>query len=185
MTNPESCLDHEAGLTILIVLDPSGRLEAASKAPVAWLRAQAVEGGADDEPNAHYSRLFGPGSAITVWISRQIEQARGQTFHAQSNIAIDGQVVGAKFETLTRAEGLFGYGVELSACGLQVSEGDAVVGRQQWHDIKNHLGGLKLYATFLNKKIPEGDDRQIVEKLLKGINSLIDHLARIRRGDST
>jgi hypothetical protein len=185
MTNPEPCLDPEAALTILIVLSPGGRIEAASKAPAGWLRAQAVDTAADDEPNAHYSRSFGTESEITLWISKQIEQAHGEKFHAQSNIAINGQVVGAKFETLSRDGLLFGYAVQLSACGLQVSEGDAVVGRQQWHDIKNHLGGLKLYATFLNKKIPEGEDRQIVEKLLKGINSLIDHLARIRRGDPT
>jgi len=57
------------------------------------------------------------------------------------------------------------------------------VTRQQWHDIKNQLGGLKLYATFLNRKLPLTEDRQTVERMLNGINVLIEHLAKIRRGE--
>ena len=66
----------------------------------------------------------------------------------------------------------------------RLEEGDAVVTRWQWHEIKNHIGALKLYTTFLSRKLLEGDEGQTIEKILKGINALIDFLARIRRGES-
>ena len=46
------------------------------------------------------------------------------------------------------------------------------------------IGALKLYATFLTRKLPEGDERETVEKMLAGINGLIDYLAKIRRGET-
>jgi hypothetical protein len=65
-----------------------------------------------------------------------------------------------------------------------ICEGDAIVTRQQWHDIKNHLGGLKLYATYLKRKLPEGEDQEISGKILTGVDALIDKLAKIRRGET-
>jgi hypothetical protein len=76
------------------------------------------------------------------------------------------------------------YAVIVSPIENSIPEGASVITRQQWHDIKNHLGGLKLYATFLKKKTADGDDQAIVEKMLNGINGLIDHLAQIRGGDA-
>jgi hypothetical protein len=44
------------------------------------------------------------------------------------------------------------------------------------------MGALKLYATFLKKKMADGDERRIVEKIFNGVNALIGYLDRIRRG---
>jgi nitrogen-specific signal transduction histidine kinase len=70
-----------------------------------------------------------------------------------------------------------------SAMSRELAEGGSIVTRKQWHEIKNHIGALRLYATFLKRRMPEGDERQIVEKVLQGVNTLIGYLERIRRGD--
>ena len=93
-----------------------------------------------------------------------------------------------RLESLTCDEELFGFALTLEPAtatnGGQLEEGDAVVYRKQWHEIKNAIGALKLYGTFLTRKLPEGDERETVEKMLTGINGLIDYLAKIRRGET-
>ena len=43
------------------------------------------------------------------------------------------------------------------------------------HDLRNHLNGLKLYATFLKRRMEKGD-RPVDE--LETVNKLIDGLDR-------
>ena len=80
-----------------------------------------------------------------------------------------------------------GFTLQIAPLGSEIicvlHEGDSVVARKQWHEIKNHVGALKLYATFLKRKMPEGDERRIVEKIFNGVNTLIGYLDRIRRGE--
>jgi len=142
---------------------------------------------------------------LATWVTKQINEARSNQSHrAQSSLEYQGGRVSVKFETLTfQGQSISqddvssrsasaevssgrenGYAVIVAPIESSIPEGASVVTRQQWHDIKNHLGGLKLYATFLKKKTADGDDRAIVEKMLNGINGLIDHLAQIRGGDA-
>jgi hypothetical protein len=136
----------------------------------------------------HYAEVFGRDSKITEWITGQIEEARERgDYSAQASLESGGAPVAVKLDSLRRNGELYGYslqvapGVAIAGPGLE--EGDAVIYRAQWHEIKNQVGALKLYATFLTRKMPDGDDRQTVEKMLNGINTLIDYLAQIRRGE--
>lgn len=51
------------------------------------------------------------------------------------------------------------------------------------HDLKNQLNGLKLYATFLRRRIEKserpGDEQETVEKLIKGLDRAADDLSAI------
>ena len=51
------------------------------------------------------------------------------------------------------------------------------------HDLKNHLNGLKLYATFLRKRIEKGerpaDELETITKLLAGIDRTAESLSLI------
>jgi len=117
------------------------------------------------------------------------EGRRKGDYYVESHLENGSNPVLIRLESLKCDEELFGFALTLmpDAARLMPSalqEGDAVVYRKQWHEIKNHIGALKLYATFLTKKMQDGDERQTVEKMLNGINGLIDYLAKIRRGEA-
>jgi hypothetical protein len=132
----------------------------------------------------HYTDAFGRESDLTNWLTKQIDEARkNESYRAQSNLEHQGNNVVVGFETLRFCGHDARYAVLISPPD-SIPEGASLITRQQWHDIKNHLGSLKLYATFLKKKPPDSQDQAIVEKLLNGINGLIDHLAQIRGGDA-
>jgi hypothetical protein len=59
------------------------------------------------------------------------------------------------------------------------------VSQKAWHDIKNQLGGLKLYATFLRRRFV-GDDElahETVGKIVSGIDAVVEAIAAARRGE--
>lgn len=180
-----SALESVEGLIIttatLMICDAAGRLSAVSAAST---DAVCVRAGADQK---HFAEVFGRDSSITRWITEHMGEARKrEDYIAQASVENGSSLLTLKLETLKCGGELYGFALHLlpKAAGsdnLTLNEGDAVVTRQQWHDIKNHLGGLKLYATFLKRKLPAGDDQQTVEKMLKGVDVLIDLLARFRR----
>ncbi|HEY0728239.1 MAG TPA: hypothetical protein VGD38_09235 [Pyrinomonadaceae bacterium] len=51
------------------------------------------------------------------------------------------------------------------------------------HDLKNQINGLKLYATFLRRRIEKGerpeDERETIEKLMAGLDRAASDLATI------
>ena len=51
------------------------------------------------------------------------------------------------------------------------------------HDLKNQLNGLKLYATFLRRRIEKserpGDEQETIGKLINGLNRAADDLSTI------
>jgi signal transduction histidine kinase len=53
------------------------------------------------------------------------------------------------------------------------------------HDLKNQLNGLKLYATFLRRRIEKGerpgDEQETIAKLIGGLDRAADDLATIVR----
>src|SRR5689334_1290428 len=53
------------------------------------------------------------------------------------------------------------------------------------HDLKNQINGLKLYATFLRRRIEKserpGDEQETVEKLINGLNRAAEDLSLIVR----
>jgi hypothetical protein len=193
--------------TILLIYDSDGNLVAESSG-ASELGLRIGDGAA---PGTELSAGMGDGQRLSrvpelaAWVTTQIAEARSNQSHtAQSSLQYQGGMVSLRFEILKfHAEAASGndasrrglsvadnsgsetrYAVIVSPTDSSIPEGASVITRQQWHDIKNHLGGLKLYATFLKKKTVDGDDQAIVEKMLNGINGLIDHLAQIRGGDA-
>jgi len=53
------------------------------------------------------------------------------------------------------------------------------------HDLKNQLNGLKLYATFLRRRIEKserpGDEQETISKLINGLDRAADDLSTIVR----
>src|ERR1044072_9040706 len=53
------------------------------------------------------------------------------------------------------------------------------------HDLKNQLNGLKLYATFLRRRIEKGerpsDEQETIAKLIRGLDRAADDLSTIVR----
>jgi hypothetical protein len=189
MSNLTSRVSGTSESDLTMICNSRGELLAiAGSSPSGWLpdfETSLGRGENGEWRSKRYLDVFGPSSDLTRWITDQMQQARFPEYcGARSDISHNGNAVQVRLEALRGSDGLFGYALHLTQ-GPEISEEATPVDRQQWHDIKNHLGSLKLYATFLKKKIPDGETQQIVEKLLNGINSLIEELARIRRGDAT
>jgi hypothetical protein len=170
--------------TTLVVCDAGGRVLAVSSGAA----ANGLFGtGAAQQ---HFAEVFGLDSAITSWLTEHLSEARKRgDYYAESSLDGDDNKLFACIETLMKDGEIFGYALHFIPDGASggrhaLCEGDSVITRQQWHDVKNHLGGLKLYATYLKRKLPEGEDQQIAEKILAGVDGLIDHLAKIRRGET-
>lgn len=167
----------------LVVCDAAGRIVAVSaNAPKAIISCSPVS-------HQHFAEVFGETSMITRWLTNHIGQARRTgDYFIEQQVENGNDMLQIRLESLTCDEELYGFALTLKPAkecdGNHLEEGDAVVYRKQWHEIKNAIGALKLYATFLTRKLPEGDERQTVEKMLAGINGLIDYLAKIRRGET-
>lgn len=168
---------------MLFVCDPAGKI-------------QAVSAGAADEAAPGISlvhrdcaEIFGAGSAIDRWFREQMREARRHDdYRAETELENGDGPVTVRLESLTGDHQLFGFALQFVPVAHPdeanaLRDGDSIVERKQWHEIKNHIGALKLYATFLKRKMPESDERRIVEKIFNGVNSLIGYLDKIRRGD--
>jgi hypothetical protein len=177
-----------------LICNAEGNLLAAAVGATETLLPLLAAGDRTDDCVCNLSELLGQDSELTQWLAEQFSEAAKADSHiAESLVVWRQRRVQVKFDCLLYAGHVFGYAIQISdsnhsnLAGLfkpAPSDGDTVVTRQQWHEIKNHLGGLKLYATFLRRKIAGDENQVVVEKLLKGINGFIDHLARIRKGDS-
>ena len=168
----------------LVICDAAGRIQAVtSSASENVISCTPVK-------YKHFAEVFGHDSEITNWLTHHMNEARRQDdYYHESQLENGKNPLSIRLESLKCDEEFYGFALTISPLvardnGSNHEEGDAVIYRKQWHEIKNHIGALKLYATFLTKKLPDGDERQAVEKMLSGINTLIDYLARIRRGET-
>lgn len=184
MSKQEFAYETPATGPMLLLCDAAGRVQAVSGATAN-----------DTFPcvtiaQKHFAELFGPESNITRWLTEHLNEARRRiNYQAEASLEDGSRMVLLKLESLKCDDELYGFALQLlpadaPAKANALDEGDAIIYRKQWHEIKNHIGALKLYATFLTRKMPEGDERQTVEKMLNGINVLIEYLAKIRRGDA-
>ena len=168
----------------LVICDAAGRVLAVSaNAPRAIISCSPVA-------HKHFAEVFGESSAITRWLSDHLGQARREgEYLAETQVELGDGLLHIRLESLMCDQELYGFALRVAPIGKQalgegLEDGDSVVYRKQWHEIKNYIGAMKLYATFLTRKLPEGEERQTIGKMLNGINSLIDYLARIRRGET-
>jgi nitrogen-specific signal transduction histidine kinase len=169
---------------LLLICDATGKVQAVtSKAScdifteTSFLQKDVVE-------------IMGLGSSINSWLEERISEARNKDeYSAETSVDNGTGRFFVKLDALKRDDELYGFALQVlpvmqNAAAGALRDGDSVVERKQWHEIKNHVGALKLYATFLKRKMPEGDERQIVEKIFNAVNDLIGYLDRIRRGDA-
>ncbi|HKP84711.1 MAG TPA: hypothetical protein VJZ26_01365 [Blastocatellia bacterium] len=168
----------------MLVCDAAGRVQAITSSASRKLIA------CSPSKHEHFAEVFGDGSEVTEWLTYHMNEARKHgDYYVESRLENGSDPLLVRLESLKCDEELFGFALTLKPHAPAkpretLQDGDAVVFRKQWHEIKNHIGALKLYATFLTKKMQEGDERQTVEKMLNGINGLIDYLAKIRRGEA-
>jgi len=188
MSSPESNARVQVGKAMLLVCDTAGKVQAVtSKGEGETFRGVNVA-----ERDLDLADIFGRGSHITNWFKESIKDALDQdeyTAEATVDLGFGGDTVFAKLESLRCGSELYGFALQLCPSAPEPGafsppEGDSLITRKQWHEIKNHVGALRLYATFLKRKMPDGDERLIIEKMLNGVNALIGYLDKIRRGDS-
>lgn len=174
---------------MLLVCDATGRVQAVNSGAGMEV-VPAIDAG--DRGVAHY---FGQDSAINRWFQERIQEASELAdYSAEAALDLEeNKHVLVRLDSLKSENELYRFALQLcpenSALEREspdlprLEEGDSIVSRKQWHEIKNHVGALRLYATFLKRRMAEGDEREIVEKVLQGINTLIGYLDRIRRGE--
>ena len=171
---------------MLLVCDASGKVQAVTSKGAGESFRGAKVGERD------FADIFGRDSSINNWFTECVQEAREQDeYYAEATLDLgngSGHVF-AKLESLRCANELYGFALQLCPNAPQRTvfapdEGDSVITRKQWHEIKNHIGALRLYATFLKRKMADGDERLIIEKMLSGVNALIGYLDKIRRGES-
>jgi nitrogen-specific signal transduction histidine kinase len=174
---------------LLLVCDAAGKIQAVtSRAGVEVM--PATEAGENQ-----FSQFFGVNSAVNRWFLERIQEAREEAdYSAEANLDMEdsGKHVFVRLDSLKCENELYRFALQLcpdqtensSRETPELADGDSIVTRKQWHEIKNHVGALRLYATFLKRRMPDGDERQIVEKVLHGVNALIGYLDRIRRGET-
>ena len=177
---------------IVLICDVEGKVRASSteSSPLLSAAEMLAVTGNDHERAAgahaakHFAEIFESNSLLARWLGEQYIEARESfDYQAECELEHNGKAVHVRLEALRQYGNPYGFALHISDCSPILVEGETIVTRQQWHDIKNHLGGVKLYATFLKRKLTGGDDQPIVDKILNGINGLIEELARIRRGE--
>ncbi|MFY9558441.1 MAG: hypothetical protein WAV47_27405 [Blastocatellia bacterium] len=167
----------------LLICDVSGRVQALTSN----LRDDTLLG--RDGVYKHLTEIFGRSSSITSWLTERMQEAREQEeFFAEGRLESDGMPMVVTVESLQQDGKLYGFALRFvpvlpSDISYTINDGDSIVARRQWHEIKNHIGAIKLYVTFLKRKMPDGEERRIVEKIFNSVNALIGYLDRIRRGE--
>jgi hypothetical protein len=186
MSSPELKVGVHVDKAMLLVCDAAGKVQAVtSKDSGDTFRGVNVA-------ERDFAEIFGSSSSINIWFTGCVQEATQQDeYCAEANLDLgngSGRVF-VKLESLRCGKELYGFALQLCPnapprTSLAPGAGDSIITRKQWHEVKNHIGALRLYATFLKRKMPDGDERVIVEKMLSGVNALIGYLDKIRRGDS-
>ena len=169
---------------MLLVCDAAGKVQAVTSK--SGTEVQPTNAAEND-----VGQFFGINSAVNQWFMDRIHEASNSAdYSAEANLDLEeeGTHVFVRVDSLNCENERYRFALQLCPTEPELSvqklgDGDSIVTRKQWHEIKNHIGALRLYATFLKRRMPEGDERQIVEKVLQGVNALIGYLDRIRRGD--
>ena len=187
MGAPGSANPRSGSNAMLLLCDQTGKVQAITG------RAEATAGSvnAEESEENDFAHFFGLNSVVNQWFLERIAEA-GETpdYSAEANLDLeDGAThVFVRVDTLKSQNEHYRFVLQLCPSEPELSvhklkDGDSIVTRRQWHEIKNHIGALRLYVTFLKRRMADGDEREIVDKVLQGVNALIGYLDRIRRGD--
>jgi len=183
MNSTESVDQVPHSKAMLLVCNPAGKVQAITSTAI----SDCFPGASVAERD--FGEIVGLGPAINLWFEQRMQDAlHKDEYSAEATLENEGDPVLVRLESLRRDGELYGFALQffpLVSRGVPdaINEGDSIITRRQWHEIKNHVGALKLYATFLKRQMPEGDERRIVEKIFNGVNALIGYLDKIRRGE--
>jgi hypothetical protein len=162
----------------VLVCDESGRVRYATDLSIARDQKGArVEGASLDD-------LLTRAPKLREWIGIAAERVVADRA-AESCVVIEDDGVAYDVSVVPLAgEGERGYAV-VAAPAETTAVDPADVSQRTWHDIKNQLGGLKLYATFLRKKIGETDEalKDTAGKIVAGVDAVVAAIAEARRGE--
>jgi hypothetical protein len=155
--------------TKVIVVGADGRVRSATGGAGALLGGDVRAGAAVDD-------VFEARPELLAWLA---EASNG----AGDRCVVDGgggASVEVRFASL---DGDGGYALVAAPAEPPPIHG-SLVSQQAWHDIKNQLGGLKLYATFLKMKLASQDEmvRDTTAKIIGGIDAVVRSIAEVRRG---
>jgi|ERR1041384_4277624 len=185
MDAPGSRHSRSGNNAMLFVCDAAGRVQATSSATSARMRR-------DDAGESDLAQFLGQDSIVIQWFLERIQEASDSAdYSAEANLDLEdgARHVFVRLDRLDCDNECYRFALQLCPTDpgpelplQKLEDGDSIVTRKEWHEIKNHIGALRLYATFLKRRMPEGDEREIVDKVLQGVNALIGYLDRIRRG---
>lgn len=144
--------------------------------------ADALLGVAGVEAGLGIDDLFAASPELRVWVQ---SAADGALEHGGSDDCV---VTNAGAPAAVRVEPLGGAGagfVLVATPAEPPAIDDDRISQKAWHDIKNQLGGLKLYATFLKMRIGDTDElaRETAQKIVGGVDSVVEAIARVRSGE--
>jgi len=160
----------------VLVCDRDGRIRTASREVSELLGGDISSGEQTVADRYAGSRQF------VEWVTGALERsAAGESQYGLVR-AVEGGMLRAGATQLEDG----GFAVTL----VRADVGDRVVSpqdvaRKTWHDIQNQLGGLKLYATFLKRKLGDADPqiRETADKIVAGIDAVAQSIADARRGE--
>jgi nitrogen fixation/metabolism regulation signal transduction histidine kinase len=160
--------------TTVIVFDDEGRVRSATPGAGALLGPPEPRVGATlDDTLAAVPRLH-------EWVAVAVDRARGEGV-GDSCVDLDAPSP-VEIRIAPVSGDAAGFVLVASPAEPPAPAPDGVTQRA-WHDIKNQLGGLKLYATFLRMKLG-GQDEQIREtagKIVAGVDAVVVAIADARR----
>jgi len=121
--------------------------------------------------------------AVAAWTRVALEwAAAGESSDSAVVAGNDGPLRASA--TALPLDGVSAVVLSFSRAALRGDVAPADVSRKTWHDIQNQLGGLKLYATFLKRKLGEADAqlRETADKIVSGIDAVAQSISDARRG---
>jgi nitrogen-specific signal transduction histidine kinase len=165
----------------VIVCERDGRIRSATAAARELLRGARLEAGVGLAEGLASS----PG--LARWVSGALER-EGPIRAFQTGVVADGGAEPLRVYLTVLPDGTAEGAIALALSHVGASDevvSPRDVARKTWHDIQNQLGGLKLYATFLKRKLGEADDqvRVTADKIITGIDAVSQSIANARRGE--
>ena len=166
-------------LVAILICDADGRVRSASRG------AGAAFGDAHVEAGLHVGEALASSPKLRDWVATAIDKAAAGDGDGDSCVLLED--VGEALEVFVvplADPGGDAFAVVASRTAAAGQRPDEV-SQKTWHDIKNQLGGLKLYATFLKKKLgdEEGTISETAGRIVSGIDAVVRSIAEARRGE--
>jgi nitrogen fixation/metabolism regulation signal transduction histidine kinase len=161
--------------TTVIVFDDEGRVRSATPG------AGALLGTPEPQVGATLADTLAVVPTLRLWVSVAAYRARTVGI-GDACVDFDATPAPVEIRIAPVSGDAAGFVLVASPAEPPAPSPDGVTQRA-WHDIKNQLGGLKLYATFLKMKFGGQDEllRETAEKIVGGVDAVVVAIAEARR----